>query len=129
MRYLLDTHLLIWLMAAPGRFPASARAMIEADDAQTYYSIATVWEVAIKHRLGRMDFALPPQEFAFHARQSGLAELPITAAACFRVAELPLLHRDPFDRMLVAQAMATPMHLLTADRGLAGYSELVRVFA
>jgi PIN domain nuclease of toxin-antitoxin system len=128
-RYLLDTHLLVWSLAYPQRLPGGARALIESTENDVYFSVASVWEVAIKHRLGRSDFEYPPRHFTDAARRIGFVDLQIDVQACFRVGELPLHHRDPFDRMLVAQAMTAPMFLLTVDRQLTAYSELVRLVA
>jgi PIN domain nuclease of toxin-antitoxin system len=125
--YLLDTHLLIWSLGFTDRLPSQARLLIDAPDTVIYFSLASVWEVAIKHRLGRVDFLMTPHAFTDGARQTGFRELPIGVEACFCVGELPLHHRDPFDRMLVAQAVAAPMFLLTVDRQLTAYSDLVKL--
>jgi PIN domain nuclease of toxin-antitoxin system len=89
------------------------------------FSAASIWEIAIKSRLGRADFAFVPGEIARAALGSGFIELPIGSTAAALVAELPLLHRDPFDRLLVAQAMSEPAVFYTADRNLPAYSELI----
>ena len=89
------------------------------------FSAASIWEVAIKARHRREDFDARPEEIAAAARAARLTELPIWSDAAALVANLPLHHRDPFDRLLVAQAMAEPLHLYTADRQLSPYSELV----
>jgi PIN domain nuclease of toxin-antitoxin system len=129
VKFLLDTHLLVWAFSGPRRLPSSARELIEAAENSVFFSIANVWEVAIKRRLGRAEFAMAPRGFTEAAREMGFTELPIGAEACFQVGDLPLHHRDPFDRMLVAQAMTAPMFLLTVDRQLAAYSHLVRLVA
>jgi PIN domain nuclease of toxin-antitoxin system len=89
------------------------------------FSAASIWEIAIKARLGRVDFAVRPEVVVRTALKTGFTEMPVRSAAATLVADLPLHHRDPFDRLLVAQAMNEPAHLLTADAQLRAYSELV----
>jgi PIN domain nuclease of toxin-antitoxin system len=113
MRVLLDTHVLLWILVEPSRLDEETRETIEADAEEVLFSAASIWEIAIKSRLGRADFAVEPGEIADAARDSGYTELPIDAKAAALVAELPLLHRDPFDRLLVAQAMTEPAFLYT----------------
>ncbi len=91
------------------------------------FSAASIWEIAIKARLGRVDFAVRPERVAREARLTGFVELPVSADAAARVADLPPHHRDPFDRLLVTQAMAEPARLYTADPLLLPYSELVQL--
>jgi len=125
MRLLLDTHVLLWALVEPDRLGAEARAVIEDPDNEVLFSAASIWEVAIKAGLGRSDFTVRPEEVAQGAIKAGFAELPVRAEVAARVANLPPHHRDPFDRLLVAQAMAGPMRLYTADQLLLPYSELV----
>ena len=125
MRLLLDTHVLLWALAEPDRLGAEARARIEDPDNEVLFSAASIWEIAIKAGLGRPDFAVRPEEVARAAIAAGFAELPVGAEVAARVADLPPHHRDPFDRLLVAQAMAGPMRLYTADPLLPPYTELV----
>jgi len=125
MRLLLDTHILLWALVEPDRLGAEARAMIEDPDNEVLFSAASIWEVAIKAGLGRPDFPFDPHEVARGAVEAGFTELPVRADAAAQVASLPPHHRDPFDRLLVAQAMAGPLRLLTADPLLPPYSELV----
>lgn len=125
MRLLLDTHVLLWALGRPERLDAATRALLEDPETEVLFSAASIWEVAIKARLGRADFAVRPGEVARAARETGFAELPVRAAAAALVADLPPHHRDPFDRLLVAQAMAEPARLCTADPQLPPYSELV----
>jgi PIN domain nuclease of toxin-antitoxin system len=126
MRILLDTHILIWALAEPMRLDDDARATIAGRADEVLFSAASIWEIAIKKRLGRVDFPFVPAEIARSAIASGYVELALHSTAAALVAELPLLHRDPFDRVLVAQAIAEPAFLYTADPRLAPYSELVR---
>ena len=87
----------------------------------------SIWEIAIKSGLGRSDFPTRPEVVARAARETGFTELPIGADVAARVVDLPLYHRDPFDRLLVAQAMSEPVHLYTADSLLPPYTDLVRL--
>jgi PIN domain nuclease of toxin-antitoxin system len=125
VRILLDTHILLWALTEPGTLPSDARAVIEDPDNEVLFSAASVWEMAIKAALGRADFQVSPATIVEAAVASGIAELPVRSAAALKVAALPLHHRDPFDRLLVAQAMTEPAVLYTADAALTEYSELV----
>jgi PIN domain nuclease of toxin-antitoxin system len=127
MRILLDTHVLVWALAEPERLDAEITRALKGRDNDVFFSAVSIWEIAIKYRLGRPDFQREPNDIERGALLTGFIELPLRAATAARVAALPLIHRDPFDRLLVAQAMAEPATLYTADRRLAAYSELVRV--
>lgn len=126
MRILLDTHLLIWAVADPGRLDKKTADDLEDAANEILFSAASIWEVAIKYQLSRPDFAHEPNEIAEAARQTRFVELPVNARAAATVATLPPLHRDPFDRLLIAQALAEPALLYTADTRLTPYSDLVR---
>jgi PIN domain nuclease of toxin-antitoxin system len=125
MRLLLDTHVLIWALNEPARLNAATRALLEDPDNAVFFSAASIWEIAIKARLGRADFDRTSAGIARNARETGFVELPVLSDAAERVEALPLHHRDPFDRLLVAQAMNGPLQLITADPLLKPYSELV----
>jgi PIN domain nuclease of toxin-antitoxin system len=125
MRLLLDTHILLWALGEPERLNAETRALLEDPDNEVLFSAASIWEIAIKARLGRADFAVHPEEIVQAACDTGFTELPVRANAAAQVMKLPLHHRDPFDRLLVAQALIEPMRLYTADPLLPPYSELV----
>jgi PIN domain nuclease of toxin-antitoxin system len=127
VRVLVDTHLLLWAVASSRRLPTEARFLILDAANEVFYSTASVWEVAIKSGLRRRDFKADPIVLVRALAQSGFAELPVTAAHAARVAALPTIHRDPFDRPLVAQSLAEPMTLLTNDAGLLGYGPLVHL--
>ncbi len=129
MRALLDTHVLLWVLGDSSRLDAASRALIEASESEVLFSAASILEIAIKARLGRSDFTVQPAEVTRAALNMGFVELPVRSDAAALVGELPLLHRDPIDRLLVAQAIAEPAILYTADRRLAPYSELVRLLA
>jgi PIN domain nuclease of toxin-antitoxin system len=126
MRVLLDTHILLWALAAPRRLDRETRATIESSDTEVLFSAASIWEIAIKSGLGRSDFAFDAEEIAQAALDTGFTEVALRAKAAALVARLPLLHRDPFDRVLVAQAIVEPATLYTADQRLVPYSDLVR---
>lgn len=123
MRLLLDTHVLLWALAAPGKLPPRFRR--ELDAARVFVSAASIWEVAIKAGLGKLD--ADPQEVLDAVHPTGFELLDVTGAHAARVATLPPLHRDPFDRLLVAQALVEPLVLVTHDEALAGYGDLVRL--
>jgi PIN domain nuclease of toxin-antitoxin system len=126
MRILLDTHVLIWAITTPERLGPQARAAVLDAENQILFSAASIWEIAIKAALRRADFLARPEVVAQEALDIGFAELPVRAATAARVADLPLLHRDPFDRLLIAQAIEEPAMLYTADDTLTGYSDLVQ---
>ena len=127
MRVLLDTHLLLWSVASSGRLPKEARSLILDAANEVFYSAASVWEVAIKSALRRGDFKVNPAVLVRALVQSGFFELPVTAAHGARVTGLPAIHRDPFDRLLVAQSLAEPMTLLTNDAVLVRYGPFVQL--
>ncbi len=126
MRILLDTHILLWALVEPERLDEETRAAIRSDNNEVLFSAASIWEIAIKAALRRADFAVDPVEIITEALDAGLGELALHSNAAALVADLPLLHRDPFDRVLIAQAIAEPAFLYTADPRLLPYSELVR---
>jgi PIN domain nuclease of toxin-antitoxin system len=125
MRLLLDTHVLLWVLIEPERVGAPFRREVEDPANEVLFSVASVWEMAIKASLGRADFRVSPGAIVEAAVADGFEELPVRSAAALRVASLPHLHRDPFDRLLVAQAMTEPAVLYTADDTLLKYSDLV----
>ena len=125
MRLLLDTHLLLWALAEPGRLDAKTKSALEHPGNEVLFSAASLWEIAIKASLGRVDFNFDPQQVLQAALETGFVELPVCSAAAILVAKLPPHHRDPFDRLLIAQAMSEPVRFYTADPLLPPYSELV----
>ena len=127
MRLLLDTHLLLWALGDPDKLDAATRDLVEDPANQVLFSAASIWEIALKAGRGRADFAGRPDAVARAARDTGFVELPVRADVAARVADLPPHHRDPFDRLLVAQAMAEPVLLYTADPLLPPYTDLVRL--
>jgi PIN domain nuclease of toxin-antitoxin system len=125
MRLILDTNVLIRALIEPARLTPSARSVLEDPEHEVFFSTASIWEIAIKFALGRADFNVPPEDIVDAAEASGFIELPVRSPAALKVARLPHLHRDPFGRLLVAQAMTEPAQLYTTDKELAAYSELV----
>ena len=123
MKLLLDTHVLLWAASGTG-LPAEAAALIGDPDNALWFSAASVWEVAIKAALGRFD--LDAGVFRRELLDSGYEELPITGRHAAAVQALPELHKDPFDRMLIAQAMVEGVTLLTADRAILAYPGPIR---
>jgi PIN domain nuclease of toxin-antitoxin system len=127
VRILVDTHLLLWAVASSRRLPKGARAAILDPSNEVFYSAASVWEVALKSGVRRRDFTVNASAFVRALVRGGFVELPVTAIHASRVAALPAVHRDPFDRLLVAQALAEPMTLLTNDPVLHGYGPLIEL--
>lgn len=125
MKILLDTHILLWWMADDRRLPRPARLAIEDPANRVFVSIASLWETAIKFSLKRV--VADPEALREAAERDGFSLLPIEARHCSAVARLPHHHSDPFDRLLVAQALVEPMRLLTHDSQLARYSDTVAV--
>lgn len=126
MKVLLDTHVLLWAAAEPERLPAVARSLLDQAETEPVFSPASIWEVAIKAGLGRADFQVDPRILRRGLLDNGYAELPITSEHAARLADLPPIHKDPFDRMLVAQAITSGMELLTADEIVARYPGPIR---
>jgi PIN domain nuclease of toxin-antitoxin system len=122
MRLLLDTHAFIWAVTGDRALTAAARRLMNKAEA-VYVSAVSIWEVAIKAPLGKIDADCDELLEAIEA--SGFIELPVSARHASAVAKLPALHKDPFDRLLIAQAQTEPLRLLSADPVLARYSELV----
>jgi PIN domain nuclease of toxin-antitoxin system len=123
---LVDTHLLLWWAAMPEELPEAARSQLESADQPLVFSVASLWEVAIKASLARKGFQIDPTALRLGLLQEGFRELPIQAEHALAVRDLPWIHRDPFDRLLVAQAQREGLRLLTADRTLLGYGEVVQ---
>jgi PIN domain nuclease of toxin-antitoxin system len=122
MRFLLDTHIFYWSFYERERLSQKALGLIAESEA-IFVSSASIWEIAIKVRLGKIKADL--DELLAHIDESGIEELPVYSRHTVLVAELPMHHSDPFDRLLIAQAMSEPLHLLTTDAQLRQYSDLV----
>lgn len=122
MRVLLDTHVFLWVLAGSSRIDR-VRDFILSDETDIYVSTASLWEIAIKSSLGKLDADVAQLRAA--SQSSGFHELPVLGIHTEALSRLPRHHSDPFDRMLVTQAMTEPMKLLTADSRLADYGELI----
>jgi len=127
VRVLLDTHLLLWAAAGSPRLSAEARGIIEDPGNELLFSAASIWEVAIKNGLGRADFRVDPRALRAGLLAAGYAELVITGAHVLAVDGLPAVHRDPFDRLLLAQALAEGVVLVSSDPMVGRYAGSVRV--
>ena len=121
MKLLLDTHLLLWAAGSPGQLPAKARVLMEDPQNDLLFSAASLWEIVIKRSLGRADFQVDARVLRRGLLDNGYKELTITSEHSVFIDSLPLLHKDPFDRILVAQATIEGIPLLTADVLLAQY--------
>ncbi len=121
MRILLDTHILVWLNLHPERISARARAILEDQSNHLLFSSISIYEVAIKVNLGRPDFKVDPVTFRDSLLANAFEELPFTSEHSLAVQRLPALHKDPFDRALVAQALSEPLTLMTSDKRVSAY--------
>lgn len=121
MKLLLDTHLLLWAASEPKKLPAAARRLIASPRNELMFSAASLWEIAIKNELGRKDFCVEPRVLRRGLLDNGYLELPITGEHAVATDTLPNLHKDPFDRLLVAQAQVEGILLLTSDAQVAQY--------
>ena len=115
MKLLLDTHLLLWAAGEPGRLSVRARSLMEDQDNALVFSAASLWEITIKAGLGRADFQIDPHLLRRGLIENGYEELPVTGQHALAVGQLPDVHRDPFDRILVAQATVEGLLLVTHD--------------
>ncbi len=121
MKLLLDTHVLLWAAGTPRRLPRAARALLEDGANELVFSAASLWEVAIKQQLGRADFCADARLLRRGLLDNGYTEIPVTSAHAVALDLLPPLHKDPFDRLLIAQALVEGIMLLTAGANLARY--------
>lgn len=126
MKLLLDTHLLLWAAGEPKRLSASARALINDTGNELLFSPASLWEIAIKRGLGRRDFQADPRLLRRGLLDNGYSELPIGSDHVIAIEDLPPIHKDPFDRVLVAQATVEGIALLTIDPLVARYPGPIR---
>ncbi|CDZ65444.1 Pilus retraction motor protein [Neorhizobium galegae bv. orientalis] len=126
MKILLDSHLLVWLVGASHRLPLIAREIIENPDHEIFFSSASIWELSIKCSSGKIGLELPPRMLYRVLIESGFGELAVTASHALKVDSLQQIHRDPFDRILIAQSMCEGMLLLTSDETIAKYSGPIR---
>jgi len=127
MKFLLDTHLLLWAAGSPRRLSAQARKLLGDADHQLFFSSASLWEIAIKRGLGRDDFQVEPGLLRRGLLDNGYQELPISGIHALAIESLPPIHKDPFDRMLVSQALTEGFTLLTSDPAVARYPGPIRL--
>ena len=126
MKLLLDTHLLLWAAGSPGQLPATARILMEDLQNELLFSAASLWEIVIKRSLGRSDFQVDARVLRRGLLDNGYQELAITSEHTVFIDSLPPIHKDPFDRILVAQATVEGITSLTADALVAKYPGPVR---
>jgi PIN domain nuclease of toxin-antitoxin system len=125
MNLLLDTHVALWAITDSPQLPQKARDLIQAPKTTVWVSAASIWEIAIKCGLGRGDMPVSGQDAVRYFQESGYRFLPIDVEHALAVESLPAHHQDPFDRILVAQALVEPMRLMTHDPLVARYSDTV----
>jgi PIN domain nuclease of toxin-antitoxin system len=127
MRLLLDTHTLLWWVADDPRLPRTADILLTDESTKVFVSAASAWEIAIKARLGKVDAGPLAHGFTAEIERQGFTPLPISLDHAERAGQLPAVHKDPFDRMLVAQAQAENLHLVSNERVFDRYG-VVRVW-
>ena len=126
MKLLLDTHLLLWAAGMPERLSPEARELLNDPGNELHFSAASLWEIAIKNSMGRDDFRVEPRLLRRGLLDNGYVELPITSQHAVSIDSLPPVHKDPFDRLLLAQALSEGILLVTSDALLASYPGPVR---
>ena len=126
MKFLLDTQLVVWVAIGDRRLRSASRAVLNDSANQFHFSVSNIWEIAIKRALNRRDFLYDPREIRRHFISNGYEELPILGHHVVMVDSLPPIHKDPFDRILIAQAMVEGITLLTADPMIARYPGPIR---
>ena len=127
MKLLLDTHLLLWAATENQKLPKPARRLIDSPDHELFFSAASLWEVAIKRGLGREDFKVDARLLRRGLLDNGYRELPILSDHVVATESLPPIHKDPFDRVLVAQATVEGITLVTTDALIAQYPGPIRI--
>lgn len=127
MRLLLDTHLLLWTAEGSGRLSRRAMQLVDNPDNELFFSVASLWEISIKLRRGRPDFVVDPRLLRRNLLNNHYEELFVTGEHAVAVADLPSIHKDPFDRLLIAQSVVEGITLLTDDRQVARYSDAIRL--
>jgi len=125
MRFLLDTHVLLWALARDKRLKRETLHLLQGRQHEIFVSAVSFWEIVVKHSLGKVDLALDRLELA--VKETGLHLLDITSRHALGLAQLPLHHKDPFDRMLISQCMVESLLLITADKALEVYGSTVRI--
>lgn len=126
MKLLLDTQLLLWAAGEPAKLPRAARRLIEDGDNELFFSAVSLWEVAIKSQTGRNDFLVDARILRRALLDNGYGELPASSEHAVAILDLPAIHKDPFGRMLIAQARCEGLTLLTADPQVAQHPGPIR---
>ena len=126
MKLLLDTHLLLWAAGDPGQLSSAVRELINSQDSELFFSVVSLWEIAIKRRLGRQDFQVETRALRRGLLDNGYSELAVISEHVLAIETLPNIHKDPFDRLLVAQSMVEGITLLTSDDRMSAYGGLIR---
>jgi PIN domain nuclease of toxin-antitoxin system len=126
VKLLLDTHLLLWIANDDPKLPAEARAEVENPDAILYFSVVSIWEIVIKNALGRKDFKVDARVLRRELIDAGYQELEVKGQHVLEVEQLPTIHHDPFDRLLIAQAITEGIFLVTHDNAIGQYSGPIR---
>ena len=125
-RYIVDTHVWLWMQTAPARLSSETRALLEKVENELLLSAASAWEIAVKYRLGKLPLPEPPIVYVpDRMRRSGTTSLPVEAAHALRTSELPDHHNDPFDRLLIAQAQLLDIPIVTVDEQIRAYDVAV----
>jgi PIN domain nuclease of toxin-antitoxin system len=127
MKILLDTHILLWASATSSQLPAGFATLIDDGRNDVLFSAASLWEIAIKRALGRDRFKVDPRALRANLLDHGYAELPIESEHAMTAGDLPLIHKDPFDRILIAQSLIEGATLLTSDPVVARYPGPIRM--
>lgn len=127
MKYLLDTHLLLWALLSPNRLSRKTRELIADERNTLYFSVISLWEVAIKTAAGRRDFKVNPSVFRRYLIDNDYTELLLNGRHAVAAGDLPFVHRDPFDRMLITQATIENIILLTSDKVIAQYPGAIQL--
>ncbi len=126
MKFLLDTHFLLWLPIDHGAIPSAARRLLADPGHEFFFSAASLWEIALKRARFGSGFGFEPREVRRHFKENGYGELPVKGEHAVAIDSLPPIHKDPFDRLLIAQAMIEGITLLTADGTIARYPGPIR---
>ena len=128
MNFLLDTHTLIWFFGSDERLSPKAKQFIENPSYKKYFSVASIWEMGIKHSIGKLQLGMPLSEIVQHVQDNGIELINITEEHALRVGNLPLHHRDPFDRMIIAQCLCLDFGIIGKDKAFDLYLPLERIW-
>ena len=127
MKFLLDTNILLWAAGSPEKLSQQAKSIIEESENELFFSAASLWEISIKKGLGRVDFKVDARVLRRALIDNGYQELSITGLHLVSVEDLPVIHKDPFDRILLSQATVEGFTLLTSDKTIAQYSGPIKL--